>query len=182
MSDLEWEHVPRVWEISYGDTKKTIAFYDSTTIEDFELLVKPSLTDSQSLVGGAIPGFDGIKINLPAEQLKDRVILICFFDMNQRPSRNAIIQLNRKAVELKQKSVDVIAVQISKVAEDTLKGWINNQNIYFPIGIIEGDEEEIRFNWGVKSLPWFILTDKEHIVRAEGFALTELDENLKTSK
>ncbi len=41
--------------------------------------------------------------------------------------------------------------------------------------MIEGDEEKIRFTWGVRSLPLLILTDKEHIVRAEGFMLSELE-------
>jgi len=45
--------------------------------------------------------------------------------------------------------------------------------------MVEGDAEEVRFNWGVKSLPWLILTDAEHIIRAEGFALNELDGRLK---
>ncbi len=31
---------------------------------------------------------------------------------------------------------------------------------------------------GVLSLPGLILTDKEHIVRAEGFAISELDQEL----
>ena len=47
------------------------------------------------------------------------------------------------------------------------------------IGMIESDEEETRFNWGVKSLPWMILADKQHIVRAEGFAVSELDERIE---
>jgi len=29
---------------------------------------------------------------------------------------------------------------------------------------------------GVKSLPWLVLTDKEHIVRDEGFGADELKE------
>jgi hypothetical protein len=179
-SEKSWDHVPRVWEISYGNTSKTIAFYDGTTIEDFELVVKPSLTDTQSLVGGALPGFDGIKIDLSAAQNKDKAMLVCFFDMNQRPSRNAIIQLVRKAEELKQKGVAVVAIQTSKVAEETLDKWIKGQSISFQVGMVRGDEEEIRFTWGVKSLPWLILTDKQHIVRAEGFNINELDEKITT--
>jgi hypothetical protein len=31
----------------------------------------------------------------------------------------------------------------------------------------------------VKSLPWLILTDKAHIITAEGFGLDELDEKIK---
>jgi hypothetical protein len=41
--------------------------------------------------------------------------------------------------------------------------------------MIEDDSEKTRFNWGVKSLPWLILTDKKQAVRAEGFPITELD-------
>jgi len=181
-SDQQWEHVPRVWEILYGDTSKTIAFYDGTTIEDFELVVKPSLTDIQSRVGGAMPGFDEIKIDLSTDQVKDKAILVCFFDMNQRPSRNAIIQLSRQAEELKQKGVTVIAIQVSNVDEDTLNKWIKDQNISLPAGMVRGDEEEARFTWGVKSLPWLILTDKDHIIRSEGFALAELGDKLKANK
>ncbi|HUW18688.1 MAG TPA: hypothetical protein VMW16_05245 [Sedimentisphaerales bacterium] len=45
--------------------------------------------------------------------------------------------------------------------------------------MIQADEEKTRFAWGVKSLPWLILTDREHIVRFEGFSLEELDERLE---
>jgi len=149
-----------------------------TTIEDFELVVKPSLTDSQSLLGGALPGFDGVKMDLSANRIKDMAILVCFFDMNQRPSRNAIIQLARREEELKQKGVIVVAIQVSKIAEETLNKWIKDQIISFPVGMVRGDEEEIRFTWGAKSLPWLILTDREHVVRAAGFAISELDQEL----
>ena len=181
-SDKQWEYVPRIWEILYGDTSKTIAFYDGTTIEDFELVVKPKLTEAQSLVGGAIPEFDGIKIELSADQIKGNAILVCFFDMNQRPSRNCVQQLSKRAQELEGKDVSIVAVQALKVDEETLNEWIKNQGISFPVGIVQGDEEEIRFTWGVKSLPLLILTDGEHIVQAEGFALSELDDKLKANK
>jgi len=32
-----------------------------------------------------------------------------------------------------------------------------------------------RLAWGVKSLPWLILTDKKHVVAAEGFSIIDLD-------
>lgn len=35
------------------------------------------------------------------------------------------------------------------------------------------------FCLGDKSLPWLILTDKNHVVAAEGFSIIELDEKLK---
>ena len=51
--------------------------------------------------------------------------------------------------------------------------------ISFLIGMIQGDVEEIRLAWGVKSLPWLILTDPKHIVRAEGFNAAELDTRIQ---
>jgi len=39
-----------------------------------------------------------------------------------------------------------------------------------------------RINLSVKSLPWLILTDTEHIVRSQGFSPDDLDEKIKTLK
>jgi hypothetical protein len=129
-------------------------------------------------VGKLLPQFEGIKLNLPAEQAESTAILLCFFDMNQRPSRNCMLQLSTRAKELMAKDVVVAAVQASNVDEDTLNEWIKKNNIPFHVGMIQGDEEKTCFTWGVRSLPWLILTDKEHIVCAEGFSLAELDEKL----
>jgi hypothetical protein len=117
------------------------------------------------------------------------MIIVCFFDMNQRPSRNCLRELNVKAQagpersrrELKAKDKIIVAVHASKVERTELDKWIKENNISFPTGIITADEEQMIFNWGVKSLPWLILTDKEHIVRAEGFALSELDGKIKAN-
>ena len=99
--------------------------------------------------------------------------------MQQRSSRNCINQLAKQADQLKQQGIIVVPVQASQIDENKLNDWIKKYNIPFPVGIIVGNEEQIRFNWGVKSLPWLILTDNEHIVYAEGFALSELSEKLK---
>ncbi len=42
--------------------------------------------------------------------------------------------------------------------------------------------EKIRFAWGVKSLPWLILTDSRHVVAATGFGLSELDEKIEAAR
>jgi hypothetical protein len=41
--------------------------------------------------------------------------------------------------------------------------------------------KEVHFACGVKSLPWLILTDNEHIVRAEGFGISELEQKMRLS-
>ncbi len=178
----QWEYIPRVWQISFGDTSKTIAFYDGTTTEDFELLVRPEPAKALPLAGRPLPGFDGINIDLAADQTKNKMMLVCFWDMNQRPSRNCLRQLSTRAQELKAKDVVVVAIQASKVDENTLNEWVKKYNIPFTVGMVQVDVEKTRFTWGVRSLPWLILTDQEHVVRSNGFSLAELDEKIRAAE
>jgi hypothetical protein len=91
------------------------------------------------------------------------------------------MQLAKRTDQLKQKGIAVVAVQASQVSENELSGWINKYNIPFPVGMVQGDVEKSRFAWGVRSLPWLILTDHKGIVTAEGFSLAELSEKIKRS-
>lgn len=52
-------------------------------------------------------------------------------------------------------------------------------NIPFPVGMVQGDAENVCFAWRVHSLPWLILTDRNHVVTAEGFTLNELSDKIK---
>ena len=36
-----------------------------------------------------------------------------------------------------------------------------------------------QFRWDIRALPWLILMDSDRIVRAEGFAVTELDQKVR---
>jgi hypothetical protein len=130
-------------------------------------------------VGKPLPKLDGIELTLTAEQTENRAILLCFLDMNQRPSRHCITELAKKAAGLKEQGVCVIAVEASEVDENTLNEWVKQYNIPFPVGMVQGNTEKVRFAWGVRSLPWLILTDSDHVVRAEGFNLNELDDKIK---
>ncbi len=133
----------------------------------------------QSLLGKPLPSLEDFSVKLSEIQDSNSVIVICFFDMEQRPSRNCIMQLSKKVQELKTKDIVVVAVQASKIDKNELNEWVKENNIPFPIGMIEDDEEKIRLSWGIRSLPWLIITNDKHIVRAEGFTLNELSEKLK---
>jgi hypothetical protein len=39
--------------------------------------------------------------------------------------------------------------------------------------------EKTNFAWGVRSLPWLILTNRSHTVTAEGFAVGALTNKIK---
>ncbi len=149
-------------------------------VDEWNGSIKYVPNDWSILVGvdKPLPKFEGVKLDLSADQIENRAILLSFFDLEQRPSRHCIIQLVKQVEQLKQKGITVLAVQALKIDENTLKEWITKYNIPFTIGAIPADIEKAHFIWGVKSLPWLILTDKNHFVRAEGFSMSELDEKI----
>jgi hypothetical protein len=133
----------------------------------------------ESLLTKALPAFDLTDTDFELKNSEGKRILVCFWDMQQRPSRHVVRELAKRAEKLKEKCVVVVCVQASKVERGVLDEWVKENKIPFEVGMIEGDEEKVRFNWGVKSLPWLIMTDRQHIVRAEGFGIDELDIEFK---
>jgi hypothetical protein len=129
---------------------------------------------SAQLTGKSLPNMKEFAVGSDPNQAKNKMILVCFWDMEQRPSRNCITQLAKQAEQLREKGVAVVAIQASKIDENGLREWVKNSNIPFAVGMVQGDAEKVRFTWGVQSLPWLILTDSKHIVRAEGFSIAEL--------
>jgi len=131
-----------------------------------------------SLIGRPLPELKDVKVEIPSSDADGKMILVCFWDMEQRPSRYCINQLAKQAEQLKQQGIIVVAVQASKINENTLNEWVKKYKIPFAVGMVEGEEEKTRFTWGVRSLPWLILTDRKHIVRAEGFGINDLNEKI----
>jgi len=134
------------------------------------------------LKGNALPGFDNIELDFAAEDNEDRRLLICFFDMNQRPSRRCVSEMAKIAGQLKKKGISIIAIQATKIRRDKLDEWTKYNDITFPVGMIEENIEKTRFTWGVRLLPWLILTDRRHLMVDTGFGLSELDDKIKAEK
>jgi hypothetical protein len=98
-----------------------------------------------SLVGKTLPSLDNLNLRFDLDQVKDKTLLVCFWDMEQRPSRYCIRELAKRAEELKENSVTIVAVQASKVDENALNKWVKDYKIPFPVGMVQGDEEKTRF-------------------------------------
>ncbi len=138
-------------------------------------------TGLQPLLGKPLPEWKDL-VDLEPEQTKGKPILLCFFDMGQRPSRRCLDLLAEQAEALRGKGVIVAAVQAAATDEGAWKAWVKERGAELPFGQIRKDVEKVKAAWGVQSLPWLILTDKSHRVRAEGFALDDLDNLLKGEK
>jgi protocatechuate 3,4-dioxygenase beta subunit len=131
-----------------------------------------------SMVSNGLPDLYDVGVESLWEA-NDKAVLVCFFDYQQRPSRNTVLQLAKQADNLKSKDIFVLLIQASTIDETTLKSWLKENNISYKIGVIRADEEQTKYTWGVNALPWLILTDKQHIVTAEGFTINEIAEKLK---
>lgn len=132
-----------------------------------------------SLKGKPLPDLKKLGIELPADA-NDRMLLVCFWDMNQRPSRYCISELIRRAAQLGEKGVAVVAVQAGQIEQAALDQWMQQSKPPFPVCCVKDKIDQTQFEWGVVSLPHLILTDKKHLVVGEGFAmLGELDKRIE---
>jgi protocatechuate 3,4-dioxygenase beta subunit len=131
-----------------------------------------------SLVGKPLPDTKGLNLNPSQGQTDGKRVLVCFWDMEQRPSRHCVTQLAKQAESFKSKDVVVVAVQASSVDRNALDEYVKKYNVPFPVGMVQGDADRVRFAWGVQRLPWLILTDANHVVVSQGFSIAELDKQL----
>jgi len=122
--------------------------------------------------------FEGIDIELNAEQARGKMLLLCFWDIQQRPSRNLLIELAGHKEELQNKGVVVLLVHTSDIGSEKLKEWIDKNKIPYICGRITSDTRRVLYRWGVRGQPWLVLTDENAAVRAGGFELEQLNEKL----
>ncbi|MBN2129568.1 MAG: hypothetical protein JW741_08725 [Sedimentisphaerales bacterium] len=132
-----------------------------------------------SLVGKALPSMAAWAGDISTEVAAGKPVLVCFLDVQQRPSRNCLRQLTKEADRLNEKGVAVVVVQALEVDDETFKRWASPTGTHIRLSRIKESAEQVQSLWCVRSLPWLILTDAEHIVRAEGLPLNQLDAALE---
>ncbi|MGO8836047.1 MAG: carboxypeptidase regulatory-like domain-containing protein [Limisphaerales bacterium] len=131
-----------------------------------------------ALKGSPLP--DLATVNLPGDAAPaGKPVLLCLFDASQRPSRHVIRQLEEQAAALRQQGVAVLGVQAAVISDETFSEWKNAGPVSFPVGRVMEKSEKSKWASAVSALPWLILTDANHRVAAEGFALDELDAQVK---
>jgi|GEM_PF-7003059 len=135
-----------------------------------------------SLTGRALPYICGLCPSLTPEQIKGKYVLVCFWDGQQRSSRRALKQLDQQREELQDKDICVVSIHTREIDSKTVGNWLAENKISIPVGELTDNGENVIYSWGVRGLPWLILTDREHTVRAEGFGVAELEEKLAAIK
>jgi protocatechuate 3,4-dioxygenase beta subunit len=149
-----------------------------------DLIVTGGAPAGPLLVGKALPDLKDLQLGAAAEELNGKRLVLCFFDMNQRPSRNAVIQLAKQSETLKARGIMSVAVaaQGQKADDPAFKEWTRQNAVGLVVGVAADEGNKLRSAWGVRSLPWLILTDAQHVVRAEGFGVDELDSRIQGEK
>ena len=131
-----------------------------------------------SLKGKPLPDLAAVALaadTLPA----GKPVLLCLFDAGQRPSRHIVHLLNEQNSALREKGIIVLCIQAAATSDETFNEWKSADPVAFPVGRVMEKSEKTKWASEVESLPWLILTDPEHRVSAEGFALDELDAKVK---
>ncbi len=139
-------------------------------------------TDLASLIGKPLPELGEFGLRPASEVAAGKKVLVCFWDLNQRPSRNCVQRLSRDAKLLNSKGVYIVSVLTVNIPDMSLAAELKKYGITVPTGMIKDDIAEFGRTWGVQSQPWLILTDRNHIVRVEGFGLDELDEKIREAE
>jgi internalin A len=178
-AEQELVYEPISWQVHCGRGSATVRFEEGVHTQEVELVLRPDPAVAPSLVGRELPVLEGFGVNLRPEDTNDSMTLVCFFDLNQRPARRYVEQLAQKAQELKDKGIATIVIQAVEVEPDALAAWCQESKVPFAVGALREDIPENRYAWSVRALPWLILADKNHMVRAEGFALEELDQKIE---
>ena len=131
-----------------------------------------------TLIGCTLQDLNQLEIGLDSEQFEGKPLLLCIWDMQQRPSRAFIKKLAGRSKNLVHKGYVIVGIHTSKVNENKLKEWTTTNGISFQVIISETNEQHTQLSLAAKSLPWLILTDRRHIVTAEGFGIDDLNDKI----
>jgi hypothetical protein len=84
------------------------------------------------------------------------------------------------ADELAGKGVAMVLVHAAAGDPLKLREWLATAKVTAVCGQVPAGQEQTALSaWGAVRLPWLVLADEKHAVRAEGFGLADLNERIK---
>ena len=137
-------------------------------------LPRKELTAAESKIGKPIPGFDTVRFAaFQKDQIKGKPLLVCFWDMDQRPSRQCIRALEEQKQALQDKNMVILTVHSGTKQGKQVTDWLSKNGPSLTAGTIQGDPYDTLLAWGARSSPWLVLTDEKHVVTTAGFNLRD---------
>jgi hypothetical protein len=117
----------------------------------------------------------------PVPVVAGNKMLVCFWDMEQKPSRRCVETLAVKAGQLEKAGVTVVLVHVPTADRAKVEQAAVQAKATFPLGVVPAGTDNgkaLLDSWGAHSLPWLVLADAKGAVRAEGFSVDQLDAKL----
>jgi RNA polymerase sigma-70 factor (ECF subfamily) len=91
--DPELENGSIIYHIGY----EAAVWKDGKVVDSSGKAIDLDSRGPKLVIGKELPDLSEFNIDLNPGTIRNKMLLICFFDMNQRPSRNEILSLNKKA-------------------------------------------------------------------------------------
>jgi hypothetical protein len=123
----------------YGSSQEKVPTEDGNVIELPPVVLKKADLNllGQVVDSAGTPLAKASIINLPSDAAAPgKAILLCLFDCEQRPSRQAIRLLTEQTESLRQKGVAVLGIQAAVVSSDSFDPWKQANPLPFKIGRI----------------------------------------------
>lgn len=130
-------------------------------------------------VGCPLPDLSKMEIAFDPRRIENKQALVCLVDITQRPSQCSLSYLNNLQDFCRRKGVALVCIQVTPIEEETLAAWKKENKITLPIEILPGAGEAVQQQWGVRSLPWLTLTDRDHRITEEGFQTARIGQFIK---
>ncbi len=148
--------------------------------ENVKIVLGQTLSFARYFKGVRLPLWSELGLPESPSGQEGKAILICLVDIEQRPCRHCLSQVAQRAERLTELGVAVEAVQLSQSTPEEIRNKASEYGVALPLRAITSDPEAIHRALGIRSLPWLVLVDKDRTVRAEDFALADLDHVLET--
>jgi len=149
-------------------------------IVEKHLVLGPGARGEPSSTPRQQPSLAALNIDVKPEALAGRRVLVCFFDMSQRPSRRFVQDLAAQAKPLAESGPAVLLIQVGEPDKAASQEWLDQISMPFPVATTTATTSTLSRDWTVQALPWLVLLDESHAVQATGFDLAQLEEGLKS--
>jgi len=133
-----------------------------------------------SLVGRPLPDLSALGLTPAPDPAAAKPLLICFIDMDSRPSRRILSDLAARKDDFQARGITVALINAGSSDIALVRDWAAANASSYSTGAISAKPQDVLTAWGASGLPWLVLADKDHVVRAAGAALADIDQELKT--